>query len=1056
MMNNPSQQTFRSPEVRVVEASAGSGKTYALAKRYVQLLLNPRLKAEQVPIRNILAITFTNKAAFEMKARILEFLKKLALGGISPAEAENILAPIGIDKETASQKAYGIMETLIHNYNFFQVKTIDSFINALLSGCAFRIGLTANFKIKTNSAEYLEYSLAQLIDKAPRDKGLLKTFDYFLHNYLYLENRTGWFPKEDMLAIVGDLFKQSNTYGHSFKVSQFSLDDLIKKKKVILKQLNALREDIPEGTHAGFRKSLDKFLIRHVAGFDIDSVSEYLTHEEFPVRKDAALPKKIEKLWSELRENLRSLCEEEAWSLFNPYIQVFAHVRDGLADLSAKDDVLFLEELNKRAGLLFDEDYITVEELYYRLATRFHHYLIDEFQDTSRLQWHNMEKMVEEALSTGGSLFYVGDRKQAIYGFRGGDVDLFDDIKRKFESFNVQVDFLNQNWRSQKSVVEFNNAVFSGDNLRNFISRKEAEEKEKDKRFAVTFREEDVRELLKIFQGSRQTCSPANEGGYVRVEYIDLDRKEEREDIIREKTIALVRNLRERFPARDIAILTRSNLQVEQLTSWLLEERIAVDSERTSNIKENFLIQELVAFLKFLNSPIDNLAFASFILGDIFTRAASVPPEEIQNFMLGLRHRWSAEKDLYLYTEFRKAYPLAWEALVEDFFRNVGLYPLYELVVSIYHRFDCLGRFPEYQGFLMHFLELIKKQEDEYSDIGSFLDYFEQREGEDLYVQLSDEDAVKILTVHKAKGLEFPVVILPFLGMEIQVGSAGSDHQQSYILQQDRSALQLMRLKSRYIKFSSDLYAVHCREYKKSFLSELNSIYVALTRAQKEMYAFIPKRVKNGFNPVKFLIPEDIYESGQPGVERAVERRDAGFMKLPCSEYQDWIQYLKDEFMDYGGIRNRDKRQRGEVLHFLLSCLGNLRHADIRACLKKAGEVAAARFPQVKDWAEYLAVVEQVVMTESVREFFFVPDGEVHAEREVISASGLTKRMDRVIVKDDQVWVIDYKSTEDDPRGRDERQVQEYQDILREIYPRKASRGFLLYLDRVTVKEVLA
>ena len=116
----------------------------------------------------------------------------------------------------------------------------------------------------------------------------------------------------------------------------------------------------------------------------------------------------------------------------------------------------FLPELNRRARLLFDEGMVSVEELYYRLATRFHHYLLDEFQDTSYLQWQNLELMIEEALSTGGTLFYVGDKKQAIYGFRGGEVKLFDQVKGRFAQFNVQTENLSTNYRSEKAVVEFN------------------------------------------------------------------------------------------------------------------------------------------------------------------------------------------------------------------------------------------------------------------------------------------------------------------------------------------------------------------------------------------------------------------------------------------------------------------------------------------------------------------------------------------------------------------------------------------------------------------------
>ena len=362
---------FLSPEVRVVEASAGSGKTYALAKRYVQLLLNPKLHLENIPLRNILAITFTNKAAFEMKARILEFLKKTALEELSPAAIEDILTPIGVDPKAASRKAFAVMEALIRNYNFFQVQTIDKFINALLSGCAFKINLTANFRIKTNSAEYLEHSLDELIDSAGRDKKAAKIFENFLHQYLYLENRTGWFPKDDLLVIIRDLFRQSNHYGLPFRESAHGPEDLIKKKRKILEDIRQLREILPEGADKRFIKSLDKFIVENKNGFDVDALSAYFGREDLPLNKGSDAPDQAHRRWASLRKGFKSLAQAEAFSLFNPYIQIFDRVMAQFLELSSKDDVLFLEQLNKRAGELFDEDYVTVEELYYRLATRF-------------------------------------------------------------------------------------------------------------------------------------------------------------------------------------------------------------------------------------------------------------------------------------------------------------------------------------------------------------------------------------------------------------------------------------------------------------------------------------------------------------------------------------------------------------------------------------------------------------------------------------------------------------------------------------------------------------
>ena len=235
---NPRQEArlFQFPEVRVVEASAGSGKTYCLARRYIQLLLTSN-NSFPLPLRHILAITFTNKAAFEMKARILELLKKISLRQCSKTEEENILLPVGVDGNQASLITMGMMDDLICHYNFFQVQTIDSFINALLSGCAFKIGLTANFRIKTNSSEYLEHSLDELIDQAHRDKKILKVFEQFLNHYLYLENRMGWFPKKDMLGIMTAVYQQHNRYGLDYALGPIAQEDIIKLKRSILEDI---------------------------------------------------------------------------------------------------------------------------------------------------------------------------------------------------------------------------------------------------------------------------------------------------------------------------------------------------------------------------------------------------------------------------------------------------------------------------------------------------------------------------------------------------------------------------------------------------------------------------------------------------------------------------------------------------------------------------------------------------------------------------------------------------------------------------------------------------
>ncbi len=1049
----PKIPAFSSPEVRVVEASAGSGKTYALTKRYVQLLLNPKLRLEHISIRNILAITFTNKAAFEMKSRILDVLKQLALEQLQPQQLAEFLDPIRVDAKAASQKAFQVMETIIHNYNFFQVQTIDKFINALLSGCAFKIGLTANFRIKTNSFEYLERSLDELIDRIPRDKNLAKIFETFIHHYLYLENRTGWFPKEDILIIMKHLFAQHNIYGVSFQQSSAQAKDLIQKKQIIREQMKKLKDALPDSADKRFLASLDKFLLNNSQAFDIDSVPDYFGRSEVPVCKNGEVPGRAQDLWQGITGNLRELCQAEAHSLFNPYVAIFEEVMRRFYRLTSQDDILFLEELNKRAGLLFDKDYVTVEELYYRLATRFHHYLVDEFQDTSRLQWHNFEKMTEEALSTGGTLFYVGDRKQAIYSFRGGDIGLFEDVKSEFASFNVQTEVLTNNWRSQRSIVEFNNRIFSVENLKRFLAKKEEYQEEKNSRRVVSFTEEDWRVVESIYGNARQSWQTGNNGGYVKTEFIDSEIKEERNKVIRQKIVSQIHELRKRFSCRDIAILTRDNSEIEEVTDWLLDENIPVDSERTSNIKEHPLIQELVALLKFLNSPIDNLSFVNFILGEFFAKTTGLLPQELHHFVFSQRNRLKREKDFYIYTAFREVYADIWQQYFEEFFKNIGLFPLYELLVSIYHRFSCLEHFPDAQGFLMHFLELVKQNEEEHADVESFINYFEKLEGEDLYVQMTDVDAIRLLTIHKSKGLEFPIVILPFLGMEVQVG-ASRDAMQSYILKREENGMELLRFKSKYTKFSPELWDLYEREYKKVFLAELNNMYVALTRARHEMYIFMPKKTGNNINLAQFFIPQELYVQGAIQNYPLKSDKDIPGMKLSVSRYYDWLEYLKDEFLDVAQLKYRQQRVKGEIIHYLLSHFGDLSTENAEKVLERAAEAAKTHFLEVRDFSPYQDTVRKIITAEELKGFFELSGAQVFTEKEIITQRGETRRIDRLIIREKEIWVVDYK-TAADPQANYQAQVQEYMRLVGDLYPQYCIKGFLFYWDELSIEEIV-
>lgn len=1042
----------QTPQVFIVEASAGSGKTYALAKRYLKLLIDPEIKTEEIPFKAILAITFTNKAAIEMKERILKFLKEIAFGRFKSEDEKNeILKYLGVKQDYAAKKSFKVMDEIIKNYNFFQVQTIDSFINAILSGCAFKLNLSADFKIKNEYQDYLVFALDKLIDRARYDKGVMSVFQDYLKQYLYLENKSGWFPKKDILSIISVLFDDSNVYGAEFKKSDLQeKNGLFLHRKRIISLMQKLLENEPEGANQVVFKGIRNKLSKYADSLQIDEISKSFASERFPVKKNFSIPSSKEKLWQQIRREINELFESEAFSLFNCYIDIFNLVYKDLIWAASQDDVVFLTELNRKARILFEEDGITPPELYYRLATRFRHYLIDEFQDTSSLQWQNLFLMVEEALSYGGTLFYVGDKKQAIYRFRGGNVSLFDDIEKYFKNFPTSRDHLKNNYRSRPEIVEFNNQIFSQSNLKNFLVERQTQDKEQHLSLSV----DEMQEVLSAFADCAQQINKEKPSGYVNIEKIRVDSQQECKDIIRQKLIGLIGELKNRFQDYgSIAVLCRRNRDIEEITGWLLAQQIPVESEKTLNIKQHPLVKEIISFLQFLNSPIDNLSFASFLLGEAFIKATGLKKSQISDFLFQIRkmHDKTSQK-LYLYRQFRDKYPGIWDGFIDEFFKNVGFVPLYEFVVSILGKYEVARLFPEYQGFIMKFLELIKQRVDEENDsLFSFLEYFQDAPFEDLYVNVAQANAVKIMSIHKAKGLGFPVVIIPFLEINVEV-SSGRDRK-PYCLYQDQGKLKLLKLSKAYLSFSKFLANAYKQEYKKNLIDELNSVYVSFTRPQNELYAFIPKKSANSFNLANILIPDDFFERGSKVIPDLQERKAQDSNIMPASEYKNWIPYLKDEFIDKSKIDNRRMILEGEVIHSVLSFIGSLSDENKEAVLSDALASAQLLYPHFNDFKSIKNKLKELLDSQAVKPLFYLKEEELFREKEVVDCFGATRRIDRLIVKKEEVWIIDYKSSKQN-RESSYSQLKDYISLVKDLYPDKRALGFLVYLDELTMEKV--
>jgi ATP-dependent exoDNAse (exonuclease V) beta subunit len=1017
---------FLSPEVFVVEASAGSGKTYALARRYVQLILHLARHDAAPPIHSILAITFTNKAAFEMKERILKFLKELALGCMPEKECSGMIGPLGMTPQEAQQAARRVMDTILRHYNYFQVQTIDKFINALLIGSAFQIGFTANFRIKTSSREYLALALDSLIDEAGSNAAVRKAFDDFLNSMLLVESRSAWLPKDVVLDTVEQLFNEYNTYARDFTRGGSRPEDILKTKTAVVADVALFVERMPEGAHGTFAQSLRKFVEAHAVGFRFGpQLSAYFQPGKgIPLTKALVVTPWHEDQWARIQKGFVAAAEQEVRHLYDPYIEIFARTRQKLLEVCRREDIIFLSELNAKARLIYEEG-IAPEELYYRLATRFEHYLFDEFQDTSILQWDNLRVLPEDAIARGGSLFYVGDKKQAIYSFRGGETRLFDDIRAQYDApgYHLVQEHLNTSRRSHEKIVTFNNEVFSLPNLEALMGWHNTKDEP-----LIPARAGDFKELARVYEGARQDIVNVSPEGCVRVELLQGADKGAVYEDAKPRVMARLKELTARFALGDIGILVRKNQDVEEVTRWLMEEGIPSSSERTLNIKEHVLVGEVMAFLRFLVSPVDDAAFGEFITGRMFAAASGISPDDLRDAVL----TWRQTKHDHLYRAFQRAFPSAWEALIEGFFKNAGLYPVYETLSSFYRRMGVFENFPDDQGFLMHVLDLVKASEDEFPDLAAFLARYEAMEGEDLYVDVVSAQAVQVMTVHKAKGLEFRAVIIPFLTMTLQRGRSSQKKALNYTLRHDEGrGLALYHFNEQHTAYCSLADELSVDEKMGMFFSELNNVYVALTRAACEMYIFIPPRAGQAVNLALYLIPETSYCLGTPALSYPQKKDDhAG---TPCElappSCRDWIAFLKDEFKEEETPAHRAQRREGEMCHAAL-----------------AGVAADLSDEMKNDLARFRAA-------EKVRPFFTAAGAEVFVEKECVDKRGMTLRMDRVLVFEKEVWVIDFKLTlSGGEKGRD--QVQGYKKILAEIYPGRVIKGFLAFIKECEVVQI--
>ncbi|MDP2916224.1 MAG: UvrD-helicase domain-containing protein [Candidatus Aminicenantes bacterium] len=1055
------------PEFVLLKASAGSGKTHALSLRFVQFLLSERVKnATPNDLRNILAITFTRNAAREMKTRILDWLKECYFQ--DAVKTREILDIVSIPPFQLPGKAGEVVENILTQYTDFQVETIDSFMATIFRASAVDLGYSPDFEIVLDSTELIQYAFSRHLRGVTSTSKEGKIFRQILdHLSANLTDETvfPWDPTIPISETLVSLYKKLAVRNRTLETKNHrrereALQDRITQVAAEMQGLieeSGLELNTKGHCHSKILPAVRERRFTALIGcsFKTDPIkkprpgSEEKTHQ------------KILRSWEMLEKLVDRYKSYYARDFFYPYLLAYGSLveKNGTLDrIKRRRGTVFIEDINKQLA-----EYIVagiVPDIYLRLGDRIFHYLIDEFQDTNRIQWDALVPLIEESLSKAGSLFVVGDVKQAIYGFRDADYRIMQALIQEeagFASVKVDPGELTKNYRSRERIQDFVKEIF--------LHQLPAHE---------DFR--DLVDIKRIYEFDQDIIATNRNKGYVEVVVLAEDpesppEKAELQDRVRE--------LKDRgYSWSDIAVLTYRNESVAQVSSWLNEKGIPFIPFSSLDIRKRKIIGEVLAFLTFLDSPPDDLSFSVFLLGDVFRKAMNrdgrpADEDSWRAFLFECRE----SQDRPLYASFRKRQPALWERYFEPFFKTVGYYPLYDLVTLIYRVFDIFRLFPDEEAALTKFLEVIKDFEGKgRNDLQAFLEFTTGGESEQSGWTIdvpSETPAVRIMSIHKSKGLEFPAVLFLAYGEGFQssdfylgedastaAGAPGFARGSTSAAKARPLTVRVVKLNKNLEKADAKLSAIYREARSRDIVERLNRLYVGLTRAKAELHVIAVKGARDSY-------PFDLLNSAVEALhyELLGERRWASSRAKPPASPEtrrtdspDAEKYRVSGPFDLPPNRREslggENIRRGEIAHRIMAGFEFIRSGwepDIAGVIR----TLAPRESEVPLFEATGRSLIRYFEDSPLRDLFLEKAGRrALREFDFCDSTGAVFRMDRVVIDPAAVTVIDFKTGAEAAAPRqaewersDREQVAAYVRILKDIFPGKSVRGVLAYID---------
>ena len=1046
---------MKSSPFHIINAAAGSGKTYSLVYSYLKKLLSSSYSDSY---RKMLALTFTNKAVHEMKFRILNNLYLLAyhidLDEISRYRS-SLLVDLSIDKTAIKQKAKRVLKKILHEYAAFEVITLDSFTHKLIRTFAKDLKIPASFEVALEADQLLEEMTEAILDKAGIEEKLTKVLvDFSLSKTAELKS---WNIGVDLFDF-SKLLLNENDRAPILSLKNKTSADFISQKIKFGQQYNKVFEQLKIIGRSALKLISDKGLTQD--DFTRKAVFnhfEKIAHGKLDRIYDNKLAENLEQsvniynklLVSEKKEIIDLILPElldhynKAKSkygrlfvlknILNQWIplSLIREMEMGLEALQLPYNRILLSRFNE----IIDKEISTlsVPYIYERMGEKYRHYFIDEFQDTSRLQWKNLIPLISNSIESldeaqqNGSLLLVGDPKQAIYRWRGGDNRQFLRLLNKESPFQIkpEITVLPKNYRSKRAIVDFNNQFFA------FVGS-----------------QMDSPEQRHMFGKESQQRLNEKEGGLVKIKFIKKTRKKETAiPIYQAQTLASLNEAKTaNFSWCDMAVLVRKRDQAASIASILQENDIPFVSSESLSLESSMHVNFLISLIRLVLYPEDFLERQNVITFLYLENGKKKNYDAILNDLIFDPFPIFQRK---LNREFGYSFEF-------DHFSKKSIYNALEYAIV---KFRLVEELDAHMSALLDNVFEFKTNNN--SDFVNYLNYWEKKARYQSIVIPEGIDAVKIMTIHKAKGLEFPVVVIPFAADELS--NLGSRKVWYPIAENFDTSFEWARInfsnKLKYLgKEGEDFYFEKVNEER---MDALNTFYVALTRAVTQVY-LITNLEDNKLSADKSyatLLNKFVRIKGnEPSVEQffqwgAMEKDEALVKDFGADQIHpkfkmdyEWQNRLWTQLSFKYEKQVENNRQEGILIHDLMSEVNH--EEEVNSVIENALVLGRISQPEKVHYTKLLLTL----VNHPDLKAYFEKDLTVYNEQDILVPEQSFVRPDRIVKTASHWAIIDYKTGKYNVKH--ESQINKYSEIICEMTQAQCKK-FLVYIDeKIWVKLV--